>query len=99
MDDKFEITITIANVSHKIRINRSVEEIYPRAAKEVNLIFAQYKDRYAGNEKLSDAHFLSFVAFQFAVKFHTLSDSKDVDILNGKIEDLTREVEEYLRNK
>ena len=99
MDDKFKITITIANMTFPVVINRSEEELYRKAAKEVNIMFAKYKERYKSQETMGDAHFLSFVAFRFAMKFLKLNDTRNLEKIDGRIEEMTREVEEYLNNR
>jgi cell division protein ZapA len=98
MNDKFTIRIKIADNVHPLTILRSQEEIYRKAAKMVDMRFADYKERYK-NADLNDNQFLSFVALEFAVKFLQLSEDKGADAMGEKIAELTREIEQFLAQK
>ncbi|MDO5571198.1 MAG: cell division protein ZapA [Bacteroidales bacterium] len=98
MNDKFTIRIKIAESSHPLTINRDQEELYRKAAKLVNQRLADYKEKYK-NIDLDDNHFLSFVALEFAVKYLKVDENKGIDSLGEKIEEITRDVEEFLKNK
>lgn len=98
MNDKFTIRIKIADTAHPLTINRSEEELYRKAAKMVDQRFADYKEKYKKVD-LTDNQFLSFVALEFAVKYLSIKENKDVDELGVKIEEITKELEEFLKNK
>ncbi|MEG1585318.1 MAG: cell division protein ZapA [Bacteroidales bacterium] len=98
MSDKFTIRIKIADSAHPLTIDRKDEELYRKAAKMVDMRFADYKERYK-NVDLNDNQFLSFVALEFAVKFLRLNDDRNVDDIGNKIGEITHEIEEFLKNK
>ena len=98
MNDKFTIRIKIADHVHPLTILRSQEETYRKAAKMVDMRYADYKERYK-NAELSDNQFLSFVALEFAVKYLQLNDDKSVDAMGERIAELTRENEQFLADK
>ncbi|MEG0947931.1 MAG: cell division protein ZapA [Bacteroidales bacterium] len=98
MSDKFTIRIKIADSAHPLTIERKDEELYRKAAKMVDMRFADYKERYK-NVDLNDNQFLSFVALEFAVKYLRLDDDRNIDALGNKIGEITHEIEEFLKNK
>ena len=98
MSDKFTIRIKIADSAHPLTIQREDEELYRKAAKLVDTRYADYKERYK-NVDLNDNQFLSFVALEFAVKYLTLNENRNIDTLSEAIEELTREIETFLKNK
>ena len=98
MSDKFTIRIKIADSAHPLTIERKDEELYRKAAKMVDMRFADYKERYK-NVDLNDNQFLSFVALEFAVKYLRLDDDRNIDALGNKIGEITHEIEDFLKNK
>lgn len=62
-DDKFEIHISIANMEFPLKIYRKDEELYRKAAKEINRKLNLYKGKYAD---LSQEYYIAMVAFDFA---------------------------------
>ncbi len=98
MSDKFTIRIKMADSIHPLSIKREDEEKYRKAAKLVDTRFADYREKYR-NVDLNSSQFLSFVALEFAVKYLTVDENKNVDELNAKIEELTEEVELFIKQR
>lgn len=98
MSDKFTIRIKIADSAHPLTIKREEEELYRKAAKLVDGRFADYKEKYK-NVELNDNQFLSFVALEFAVKYLSINESRSVEALSERIGEITREIEDFLKNK
>ncbi|MEG1617284.1 MAG: cell division protein ZapA [Bacteroidales bacterium] len=98
MSDKFTIRIKIADSAHPLTIKREEEELYRKAAKMVDARFADYKEKYK-NVELNDNQFLSFVALEFAVKYLSVNENRNIDAIGERIGEITHEIEEFLKNK
>ena len=95
-DTKLKIKLKIGEYYHPMEIERSKEEIYRKAAKLVDTRFAAYKDKY---KKVDDNMILSFVALDFALQYLTLEENKSPEVIGSKINELTGELEKFLKNR
>ena len=96
-NDTIKIKVKIADYTHPMTIKRSEEEMYRKAAKLVDRRYTNYKEAY---KSISDENMiLTFVALDFALQTLKLKEEKDVDIINEKIENLTKEIESFLINR
>ena len=95
-DTKLKIKLKIGEYYHPMEIDRSKEEIYRKAAKLVDTRFAAYKDKY---KKVDDNMILSFVALDFALQYLTLEENKSPEVIGSKINELTGELEKFLKNR
>lgn len=98
MSDKFTIRIKIADSTHPLTIERDKEELYRKAAKLVDTRFADYKERFR-NVELNDNQFISFVALEFAVKYLTSLEDRSTETIGAKIDEITHDLEQFLKNK
>ena len=63
MSDKFNIKLNIAGKSYPLTIERSDEEVYRRAEREINALVKAYKNRFRAQQE----DYLSMAALQLAV--------------------------------
>ena len=85
MDDKFLI---------HVRINRSEEQIAREAVKQIREKMSQYRKVYPEAE---EKDLLAMVAFQLSIENLKFEDRNDIDPFTEKVEELTNELENYLK--
>ena len=86
MDDKFLIHVEIAGKSYGIRINRSEEQVAREAVRK------KYSD-------VDVKDLLAMVTFQLSVENLKLEDKNDTSPFTEKIQELTDELESFLKDK
>jgi len=98
MDDKFLIHVEIAEKSYGLWINREDEELARDAAKQIRLKINQYRLKFA-KSNLDVKDLLAMVAFQLSMNNLQLEDKNDTDPFTDKIQQITTELEMYLKDK
>lgn len=94
-EEMLTITVTIANRSYRLKVKRSEEEIFRKAAKMIEERLNIYGSKYKiGKDK--DEISLSMVALDLAVGYFKLDKERDVKPLIDKIEKLNRDLANYL---
>ena len=98
MDDEFLITIKIAE-RHvcQLRIKRAEEEIMRKAASEIERKIRQYRQRFSAEAKLDTDDLLAMVAFQLSLTNLQLENLHDTSPITDKVQQLTNELEDYLK--
>lgn len=94
MDDKFLIHVEIAGRGYGLRINRSEEQIAREAVKQIREKMSQYRKVYPEAE---EKDLLAMVAFQLSIENLKFEDRNDIDPFTEKVEELTNELENYLK--
>ena len=89
MDDKFLIHVEIAGKSYGIRINRE-------AVRQIRKKMGQYRKKYSD---VDVKDLLAMVTFQLSVENLKLEDKNDTSPFTEKIQELTDELESYLKDK
>ena len=89
MDDKFLIHVEIAGKSYGIRINRSEEQVAREAVRQIR---KKYSD-------VDVKDLLAMVTFQLSVENLKLEDKNDTSPFTEKIQELTDELESFLKDK
>ncbi len=97
MDEDFLINIDIAGKKYPLTIKRKEEELYRKAAKRLNTLMGRYGARYGHNEDVDTKDLLAMVAFHFAKNCVTLEERNDTSPFTEKIQELTTELEGYLK--
>ena len=90
---KQKITLNIAGEPYTLNIDGSKEEIYRRAAKEINKWVASLESEYGITEREGA---LAITALQFAVKSTEMEMSGSVGKEVQELEDLDRKLNDYL---
>ena len=96
MDDKFLILVEIAGKSYGIRINRSEEQVAREAVRQIRKKMDQYRKKYSD---VDVKDLLAMVTFQLSVENLKLEDKNDTSPFTEKIQELTNELESYLKDK
>ena len=96
MDDKFLIHVEIAGTSYGIRINRSEEQVAREAVRQIRKKMDQYRKKYSD---VDVKDLLAMVTFQLSVENLKLEDKNDTSPFTEKIQELTDELESYLKDK
>ncbi len=104
MNDKIKINLLIADETYTMTINREEEELFRKAAKQVNDRMNVYRSMYKpsgipGARAYSPKDFLAMVAFNFACNSLKLEEKNDTLPFTNKIEELTQELEEHFRKE
>ena len=96
MDDKFLIHVEIAGKRYGIRINRSEEQVAREAVRQIRKKMDQYRKKYSD---VDVKDLLAMVTFQLSVENLKLEDKNDTSPFTEKIQELTDELESYLKDK
>lgn len=96
MDDIFLIHVEIAGKSYGIRINRSEEQVAREAVRQIRKKMDQYRKKYSD---VDVKDLLAMVTFQLSVENLKLEDKNDTSPFTEKIQELTDELESYLKDK
>ena len=95
--DKLIIKLMIGNQIYPISVKREQEEIFRKAAKDINEKLQRYQTTYPnqGYEK-----YMSIALLDFAVKVLQLENSNETEPYNKTLAQLTLEIEQTLgKNK
>ncbi len=96
MDDKLTIRINLADRYYPLKIPRKDEEKIRKAAKMINEKILMYKQKYSDKD-VQD--FLAMAALQYVVKVIDFEEMSDISPILVEVQDLNREMEEYLENE
>ena len=96
MDDKILIHVEIAGKSYGIRINRSEEQVAREAVRQIRKKMDQYRKKYSD---VDVKDLLAMVTFQLSVENLKLEDKNDTSPFTEKIQELTDELESFLKDK
>lgn len=94
VSEKFVIQLLIGNQTYPFTVHRDKEEIFRKAAVQINDKLSKYQTAYPnqGYEK-----YMSVALLDFAVKVLQLEDEHDTLPYNQSLEQLTSEIEEALK--
>jgi cell division protein ZapA (FtsZ GTPase activity inhibitor) len=96
MTDKLSIKIKIDGREYPLKVDRDDEEKYRKAAKIINDIILQYRQKYSSS---NTQDFLAMTAFQFALKTIELEEKVDRSPLFDELKKLDEELSDYLSLK
>ncbi|MCD8030452.1 MAG: cell division protein ZapA [Bacteroides sp.] len=94
MEDQIKINLQIADAYYPLTIKREDEEMVREAARQVNIRLNAYREHY---KTLDTDKILAMVAYQFSLERLQLQDKNDTGPYTAKIEELTKELEQYIR--
>jgi|GEM_PF-20288 len=97
MDDKFLIHLDIAEKSYGLWIDRKDEQLARDAAKQIRNKINQYRQNFAQSD-VDVKDLLAMVAFQLSMTNLQLEDKNDTSPITDKIQELTGELEQYLKD-
>jgi len=93
MTNKLSINIKIDGRNYPLKIDRNDEEKYRKAAKIINEIILQYRQKYANHDAQD---FLAMTAFQFVLKNIELENKADQSPYVDEVKDLDEILDEFL---
>ena len=93
MTNKLSINIKIDGRNYPLKIDRDDEEKYRKAAKIINEIVLQYRQRYANHDAKD---FLAMTAFQFVLKNIELENKVDPSPFVDEVRELNEMLDEYI---
>lgn len=98
-DEKFLLTLTIDGRKYPLKINKSEEQAFRDAAKQINNKINQYRVTFGGNNsRLNAQDFMAMTAIQALVENFSLTQKTDTKPIEDRIRLLIKELDEYLKN-
>jgi Cell division protein ZapA. len=97
MDEHFIINLRVADKKYPLKIKRKDEEVYRKAADEIDYKLGQYKNYFTGSgmQPLQDSDYMAMTAIQAVAE--KVEYQLQAESFETKIKELTRELESYLR--
>ncbi|HHU96979.1 MAG: cell division protein ZapA [Bacteroidota bacterium] len=97
-DEKFLLTLEVADRKYPLKIKRSEEQAFREAAKRINIKINQYRVVYGGaSSPLTTQDFLAMTAIQAVAENFTLGDKNNTKPFEDKIDSLISELDDYLK--
>jgi len=93
MTEKLSINIKIDGRSYPLKVDRENEEKYRKAAKIINDIVLQYRQRYQTSDSQD---VISMTAFQFVLKTIDLEEKVDQSPFYEELSKIDEDLGEYL---
>ena len=94
--DLLTIRVMILDTSYPIKIRREEEEIYRKAAKQLNERILAYRKKFDRN--LNDIDYVIMVAFELSLLSLRLEEERDNSPFISTIPALDNRLAEYLKN-
>jgi len=97
MDEHLIINLRVADMRYPLRVKRQDEEVYRKAANEIDYKLGQYRNYFTGDssQSLQDKEYMAMTAIQAVaekVEYQLRAES-----FEAKIKELTQELENYLK--
>ncbi|MDR0421648.1 MAG: cell division protein ZapA [Proteiniphilum sp.] len=97
-DEKFLLTLEIADRRYPLKIKRSDEQAFRDAAKKINNKINQYRVVYGGeSSNMTTQDFVVMTAIQALVENFFLGDRNNTKPFEDKIGSLIGELDDYLK--
>ncbi|MCW1735796.1 cell division protein ZapA [Anaerorudis cellulosivorans] len=97
-DEKFLLTLTIDGRKYPLKIDKSEEQAFREAAKQLNNKINRYRLTFGGNNSdLNAQDFIAMTAIQALVENFSLSEKTDTKPIEDKIRLLIQEIDAYLK--
>ncbi|MDR2817032.1 MAG: cell division protein ZapA [Proteiniphilum sp.] len=97
-DEKFLLTLVIADRKYPLKIKQSEEQAFRDAAKKINKKINQYRVVYGGgNSNMTTQDFVVMAAIQALVENFSLGDKNNTKPFEDKIDSLISELDNYLK--
>lgn len=97
MDEHLIINLRVADTRYPLRVKRKDEEIYRKAANEIDYKLGQYRNYFTGDSLLSlhDKEYMAMTAIQAVAE--KVECQLRADSFEAKIESLNRELDDFLK--
>lgn len=97
MDEHFIINLRVADTKYPLRIKRKDEEVFRKAAAEIDYKLSQYKNYFASD----DSHTLQDSDYMAMTTIQAVTEQKEqemrVSLFESEIKRLIGELDNYLR--
>lgn len=99
MDDHFIINLRVADMRYPLRVKREDEEVYRRAADEIDYKLVQYKNYFTGDSShsLRNVDYMAMTAIQAVSE--KVGHQLRAEEFEARIKDLTEELDLYLKDQ
>ncbi len=97
MDEKFIINLRVADTRYPLRVKRKDEEIYRKAADEIDYKLGQYKNYFTGHgsRSLHNSDYMAMTAIQAVAE--KVECQLRAESFESKVKALTQEMEIFLK--
>lgn len=99
MDEHLIINLRVADMRYPLKVKRSDEEVYRRAAIEIDYKISQYRNHFTGSsaQSLRDSDYMAMMAIQAVAG--KVDHEMRAEKFEDKIKELTLELDKYLKVK
>ncbi len=99
MDDHLIINLRVAETRYPLKVKRSEEEVFRKAADEIDYKLGQYKNYFTGDSSrsLQNTDYMAMTAIQAVAE--KVEQEMRAELFEAKIEELTLELDKYLKNR
>ncbi|MBB4037817.1 cell division protein ZapA [Dysgonomonas hofstadii] len=97
MDEHLIINLRVADMRYPLRIKRTEEEIYRKAADEIDYKLGQYKNYFTGkgSQPLQNSDYMAMTAIQAVAE--KAEQQLRAESFESKVAELTQELEIFLK--
>lgn len=96
-DEKFLVTLEVDGRRYPLRIKRSEEEAFRKAAKEIDKKIIQYRVKFGANPNLTAQDFMAMTAIQALAGSLSIESKNNTKPYEDKIGSLINELDIYLK--
>lgn len=96
-DEKFLLTLEVDGRNYPIRILRSEEEAYRKAARTIKNKLNQYRVSFGDSKMFDTRDFIAMIAIQAVAENFSLSELNNTEPFEKKITSLIKEMDDFLR--
>lgn len=99
MDEHLIINLRVADMRYPLRVKRADEEVYRKAANEIDYKLGQYRNYFTGDSlhALHDKEYMAMTAIQAVAE--KVEHQLRAESFESKIKSLSRELENYLKKQ
>lgn len=98
-DEKFLVTLEIDGRSYPVRIKKSEEEAYRKAAKTIKDKMNQYRVKFGASAGINSQDIMAMTTIQALVENFSLGDKNYTKPFEDKIHSLIGELDDYLKKQ
>ena len=96
-DETFLLTLEVDNRKFPLRIKKTEEEAYRKAAKTLNNKINLYRAKFGSNSALIAQDFITMTAIQALVENFSIGHKNDTKPFEDTIDSLIRELDVFLK--
>lgn len=99
MDEHLIINLRVADMRYPLRVKRRDEEVFRRAANEIDYKLVQYKNYFTSDSShaLQNSDYMAMTAIQAVAE--KVEHQLRAETFESKIRELTQELEDYLKER